>query len=320
MRMQRFFLVVPLFFILSCKNESKTEREIAEISVNLNVERFDRAFANSKPEDLGQLKEAFPFIFSRRIPDSVWVNTMKDTLQQQVFAEVDNVFGTFKSSESKLEQLFQHLKYYDKTFTEPRVVTVTNGVDYRNKVIVTDTIALIALDNYLGEDHEFYQNIQRYIAANLTEDQIISDLAEAYAKQYVYQSKTKTFLDDMIYFGKLLYFKDVVIPFESDANKIGYTEQQVEWAKANESPIWSYFVERELLYSTDSKLSNRFIANAPFSKFYLELDNESPGRLGQYIGWQIVRAYAENNDADLMTIMQKEPEEIFNKSRFKPRK
>jgi len=74
------------------------------------------------------------------------------------------------------------------------------------------------------------------------------------------------------------------------------------------------------LYNTDPKLPNRFIADAPFSKFYLELDNESPGRLGQYMGWQIVRAYAETTGEDIMTIMQTESEEIFRKSKFKPKK
>jgi hypothetical protein len=28
-----------------------------------------------------------------------------------------------------------------------------------------------------------------------------------------------------------------------------------------------------------------------FSKFYLEIDNESPGQVGGWIGWQIVRSY-----------------------------
>ena len=82
-----------------------------------------------------------------------------------------------------------------------------------------------------------------------------------------------------------------------------------------------YFVEKELLYSTDSKLPSRFINPAPFSKFYLEdIDSESPGRLGRYIGWQIVRAYMEHNDVPLKDMLMTSPEEIFNNSKFKPRK
>jgi uncharacterized protein YjaZ len=74
------------------------------------------------------------------------------------------------------------------------------------------------------------------------------------------------------------------------------------------------------LYSTDNSLPSRFINPAPFTKFYLELDSESPGRLGQYIGWQIVRSFMEHNDVEFMDMLQMEATEIFNGAKFKPRK
>ena len=95
----------------------------------------------------------------------------------------------------------------------------------------------------------------------------------------------------------------------------------MNWAITNESYIWRYFVERELLFSTDAKLPGRFIIDAPFSKFYLEeIDADSPGRLGQYIGLQIVRAYMQQNDAPLKEMLIKSTEDIFNNTKFKPRK
>ena len=69
-------------------------------------------------------------------------------------------------------------------------------------------------------------------------------MATDYAKKYIYQPKTKTLLDEMVYFGKQLYFKDAVIPFKTDAEKIGYTQEQLDWALANEQYIWQYFVEK----------------------------------------------------------------------------
>jgi gliding motility-associated lipoprotein GldB len=306
--------------VISCDEDSKVEEEISKIEVDFTVERFDKAYAEATPADLSRLKQAYPFLFSKHIPDSIWIDRINDTLQDQLLTEVGKVYSDFKVLKKDFEGLFQHLQYYDKTFSVPRVVTLTNDVDYRNKTIVTDSLLLVALDNFLGEDHEFYQNIPRYLAKNMKKKQIISEVAEAYAKKYTYQAKRETLLDEMIYHGKLLYFKDVMLPFKTDEEKIGYTEQELKWAEANESPIWSYFIEKELLFSTDSKLPSRFIADAPYSKFYLELDNESPGRLGQYIGWQIVKAYAESTDENVLTILEKEPEEIFNKAKFKPKK
>jgi gliding motility-associated lipoprotein GldB len=313
------FLFLGLIFV-SCDKDSKLESEIAKIETDFIIERFDKAFAKAVPEDLPELRQAYPFFFSKRVPDSVWVARINDTLQNQLLIEVNKAFPEFNETKQELTRLFQHLKYYDKTFSTPRVITLTNDVAYRDKTIVNDSLVLIALDNFLGAEHEFYQNISMYIAANMKKDQIVSDVANGYAESYIYQTNRKTLLDEMIYAGKLLYFKDVMIPFKTDAEKMGYTEEQINWAEANESQIWSYFIEKEMLYSTDDKLPNRFIADAPFSKFYLEFDNESPGRLGQYIGWQIVKAYAKTTGLDVMRIMETEPDEIFTKAKFKPKK
>ena len=225
-----------------------------------------------------------------------------------------------KTETKEIKQLFQALKYNFPTFRIPRVITTTSDVDYRNKVIVTDTIAIVELDTYLGKDHFFYEGLQSYIVANMRPEQIVVDLANAYAQKYVLNTKRKNLLEEMIYFGKLLYVKDKIIPFKTDAEKIGYTPEQLDWVVANQEQMWQYFIDKEVLYSTDSKLPSRFINDAPFSKFYLaEIDNESPGKVGQFVGWQIVRAFMENNDATLVDLINTPAQTIFNKAKYKPR-
>lgn len=294
--------------------------EVSEVTLNLEIERFDKVFAEASEEDLPKLKSVFPFLFSKRYHDSIWVKRMSDTLQIQLLKEIDKKVGAFSEETVDIELFYKHLKYHKKTFRIPRVITVGNFVDYKNKVVVTDSIVLIDLVNYLGSDHEFYQGTQQYIRKNFKPSQITSDLAAIYAEKELIQPSRPSFLDDMIAEGKKLYFKDIMIPTIADADKIGFTQSELDWARANEANIWSYFIEEELLYKTDAKLTLRFISPAPFSKFGLELDNESPGGIGRYIGWQIVRAYAENNDNDWETIMQMTPEILFKNSRFKPRK
>ncbi|ULC59233.1 gliding motility lipoprotein GldB [Flaviramulus sp. BrNp1-15] len=319
----KFQLFLLLFFVIavSCKKENQLEDEIAKINTDIKIERFDRLFSEVTSNNLSKLKTAYPFMFSEKYKDSFWLAKKDDTLQIQLFNQVDKTFTHFDDTELEIESLFNHLKYYFPEFNPPRVITTTNDVDYRNRVIATDTIAVIALDSYLGSEHEFYGSIPKYLKANLKKEQLVVDLANEYAKKYTYQPQRKTLLDEMIYFGKLMYFKDVVIPFKTEAERIGYSQTELDWAMANESNIWRYFVERELLYSTDSKLPGRFINDAPFTKFYLEeIDTDSPGRLGQYIGWQIVRAYMLQNDIPLKDMLIKPTEEIFNNSKFKPRK
>jgi gliding motility-associated lipoprotein GldB len=312
------YIVVSLI-VFSCENVSKIESEIDNIEIDIKIERFDELFSQSDAESLPKLKAAYPFMFSDRITDEELVERLNDTLQIQLQNEVSRTFKKFPEKDD-IVALFKHLKYHYKEFRTPRVITVTSDVDYRNKSIVTDSIVIIALDTYLGEKHEFYSGIQHYLKQNFKREMMISDLASNYAENFIYKSEGRTFLDNMIYFGKILYFKDMIIPFVSDELKIGYTKDQLAWALSNESNIWRNFVENELLFSTDQKLAGRFINPAPYSKFNLQLDQESPGRPGQYIGWQIVRSYMNNNDETFKQMLLKNAEDIFNNSKFKPRK
>jgi uncharacterized protein YjaZ len=75
-----------------------------------------------------------------------------------------------------------------------------------------------------------------------------------------------------------------------------------------------------MLYSVDAKLVPRFLSPAPFSKFYLEIDNDSPGQVGAWIGWQIVRSYMKNNDISINELLNKNAKEIFEQSKYKPKK
>jgi len=117
-----------------------------------------------------------------------------------------------------------------------------------------------------------------------------------------------------------LYLKDVLLPDYTDADKMGYKEDQITWCQENEGYIWRYFIENKMLYDTDQKLIPRFINPAPFSKFYLEIDNDSPGRVGAWIGWQIVRSYMENNEVSVSQLLKTDAKELFEKSRYKPKK
>ena len=308
--------VILAFVSLGCENEHKIAAEIEKVPVSLEVLRFDNEFANATADDLPRLRKSYPYLFPA--PDSVWIAKLQDSLQQELRNEVKTTFNGFGKDKAEIELLFKHIKYYFPRYPVPKVVTVTNDVDYNYRVILTDSLLLIALDNYLGPEHKYYGGFQEYIAADLDRDLMVSNIANAFANKMIPSPKERTFLARIIYFGKILYVKDMIMPFRSDAQKIAYSEEQLAWAEGSEESIWRYFIERELLYSTDNNLNGRFLDPAPFSKFGLELDVESPARLGRYLGWQIVRSFMEKNDVDMQQLLQLPAEEIFKKSNYKP--
>ena len=316
-----FLLFILFLSVVGCKKEDKTGKEIAGIEVNLEVHRFDREFATAQPKEIPNLKSKYPYLFPAQFPDSIWEAKLTDTLQVELSEEVDKTFGSFSEENGDLESLFKHISYYFPGAEVTKVITLISDVRYEDRVILTDSLLLLGLDNYLGQEHHFYQSLPRYVAQGLDKKYLASDVASAFAKKVLKYPRNRTFLSRMVHYGKELYLKDKLLPENSDAQKINYTEEQADWAKANEEQIWRYFVERELLYSTESSLDRRFLDPAPFSKFQLALDNESPGRLRRYMGWQIVRAFMEKNpEVELVTLLDMPADELFKKSNYKPKR
>lgn len=317
MKIYRFVVVLCLFF-LSCDQKTKVEKEVEEIPVDIKVERFDKAFFETKPEDLARLKKQYPYFFPGN-DDNVWLQKMKEPIWREVYEEVQKKYSNFEPVREEFNELFKHIKYYFPKTKIPKVVTVIGEMDYTSKAIYADSLVVVALELYLGKDHKFYE-FPAYLKYNFEEKQIMSDVVSSFTYRNIPAYPDKNLVSQMIFEGKQLYAKDLLLPNYTDAEKMGYTPEQIKWCEENENYMWRYFLESEMLYSLDPKLTTRFIAPAPFSKFYLEIDNDSPGRVGAWIGWQIVRSYMKNNDVPLSELLKINAKEIFEKSKYKPKK
>ena len=313
------FLVVFCLFVLSCDKKSKVESAVTAIPMEVRVVRFDKIFFETPPQDLEKVKKEFPFFFPLGNDNSVWLNKMQDPIWRELYTEVQKKYADFEPVKEELETLFKHIKYYFPQTKTPKVITIISEMDYKNKVIYADSLVIVSLELYLGKDHKFYQ-FPNYLKQNFEQRQIAPDVVSSFAGHKIAPILDKDLLSQMIYQGKQLYLKDLLLPNYSDAEKMGYTPEQIVWCQENESYMWRYFIEKEMLYSSDQKLVPRFINPAPFSKFYLEIDNDSPGQVGAWLGWQIVRSYAKNNELPIADLLKTNAKEIFIKSKYKPKK
>ncbi len=318
----RFFLgvLIVLFSFSSCKSDKKNNIDVSNIEVNFKINRYDVDFYNSTKETLPKVKNKYPFLFPKEFSDSLAISKIKDKDEQELFSETQKLYKDFSTQETQLKKLFKHIKYYNPNFKEPKVITMLSNIDYNNKVIYADSLLLISLDVYLGKEHKFYADFPKYIKENNTDSHIIVDVAKAIIEEQFFPSKKRDFISKMVFEGKKMYLLDLYLPNVSDKEKIGYNINKLDWAKTNEEDIWMYFIENELLFSTETKLNKRFLENAPFSKFYMEHDNLSPGRIGIWVGWQIVRSFVKHNDVSLQELIKMNELDIFNKSKYKPKK
>ena len=290
------------------------------LDVNVKIERFEDLFFNNSSEDLSLLKDEYSFLFPSQYNNQVWLDKQNDSLQREIFYQVKKRFNDFSKQKKEIESFYFNYKKLDSNYVIPRIITLTTDVDFRKNIILTDSLLLLGLDNYLGTDHYFYDSFPKYISSNFEIDYLIIDIANSYAFNYTNKFKISnyTFIDKLIYEGKLLYFMKMMLPNYSDNQLLKYSDNQFLWAQNNEKEIWINFIENEYLFSSDSQLESRFLNLAPFSKFYLSIDNDSPSMIGKYIGFQIVNAFMQNYNFSINELMELESMYIYNNSKYKP--
>lgn len=315
-----FFLFLILLYLVACSKNEKEVVDVSKIDVNVDVRRFEQRFYTAGPENLSTLKSDFSFLFPEPNPDSVWTAKMKDEDELFLYKASQEVFGDFSKEKIALAELFKHVKYYFPKFEAPRVITILSNVDYDNRIIYADSLMFISLDVYLGQEHEVYEDYPLYIKQNFNPDHLMVDAARELASPVIKPNPLKSYISKIIQEGKEMYMIAAFLPDTSEQEIMGYTPDQYEWAVQSESNIWKYFIQKEMLYSNDPTLTERFISDAPFSKFYLEVDKDSPGRIGVWFGWQIVSSFMEHNELSLQEMLVIDNEELFTKSKYKPKK
>jgi gliding motility-associated lipoprotein GldB len=310
-----------LFLGFSCGTENETIKAIQAMDLNVEVDRFEQKFYAAKPNTLVNLKQAYPYLFPTQNHDSIWINRINNPEERELYNEAQEVFGDFGKQQTELEDLFKHITYYHKGFTPPKIMTLISDLDYESRVMYADSLLFISLDLFLGKNNDVYFDyFPAYISENFDPGVMNVAVAKTIVEVVFQKGRNRQFIDNMIEEGKKMYLIDLYLPQSTDGEKMGYSQEKQNWVEENQAFIWTYFIENKLLYSTDPNLQSRFIDQAPFSKFYMDFDRESPGSIGVWVGWQIVRSYMQNNNVTLQQLLQSNTEKIFKKSKYKPKK
>ena len=222
--------------------------------------------------------------------------------------------------ENSLSDAFSRYQYFFPDKKIPVIYTYISDLYYEKPVIVDDSVVIIALDVYLGEDFPQYRSLglPHYKIRCMTNKNISIDVMKAmYVSEIVRPQKQKTMIDRMIAAGKLLYYLDAMLPDVPDSLKICYTSKQMKWAESNKANVWAFFVRNNLFYSPDYKLQTKLIQDGPFTTGF---SNDSPPRLGIWLGWQIVKEYMKKHPKTNLNSLIQNPDTqaIFNQSGYKP--
>ncbi|MBU0763540.1 MAG: hypothetical protein KJ607_01755, partial [Bacteroidetes bacterium] len=236
----------------------------------------------------------------------------------ELYRTCSQEFGDFSSIADMLSEAFGYYRYYFPDSQVPEVYTHISG--FNQSVVVAENILSISIDRYLGADSKYYarMNIPVYLRKRMIREHIPYDCMYAWAySEFSADMTSENLAANMICQGKMMYFLDAVFPGSPDSLKIGFTANEIEWCERNEDNMWLYLVENKLLFTEDYKEIKRYIDDAPFTATFSQ---DSPGRAGIWIGWQIVRSYMKSHPEITVTGLMNEQDyqKILNGSGYNP--
>ena len=332
-----------LLLLFACNNKKSTP-EVSGIKADISIERFEKDFFSLDSNNLGagmfDLYAKYPVllpIFIQNIIGAADSNGIRMFLRLNypLYLDAEKEFPNLDKVREQIEQAYRFVKYYFPAYNIPSslktvvgppdaLAQMVNG-DQTPDFLGPDFIG-ISLQFYLGKDYpiyndEFFVNnvAPQYRSRRFSKEYIAADAMKLVVDDlFPDKSKTMPLLEQMVQKGKQWWLLDKFLPNEPDTVKTGYTQHQLDWCAANEGLIWAYMVKNEDFRSNNPATIQTYLGEGPFTNVFSPED--SPGNIGQWIGWQIVKKFVESNPTikpgDLMNTPAAQ---IIEEAKYKPK-
>lgn len=333
------FIILLTIFLFACKSK-KGIPDVSNIKVIIPVERFDQSFfsmdTNNIQAGLQKVQQLHPDFYVDFMQQILGVNgsdTSRNTLlvtkeflrgYLPIYDSLKLIYTKTDKLQKELENGFQFVKYYFPNYKTGKAILFVGPFDAPGVAATRSGIA-IGLQQYAGKNFSVYQSapgqelFPLYISRRFSPEYITANCMKAVAEDiFPDQSGGKPLIEQMIEKGKQWYLLDKFIPVAPDSIKTGYSQQQLVWCRENEGLIWSYIVKNEDLNSLNPAVIQTYIGEGPFTQGFSQ--EQSPGNIGQWIGWQIVKKFISKNPGmKPPEIMKTDARKILEVAKYKPR-
>lgn len=324
------FFVIIISFLFSCTPENKLEIEKPEWEEQLVVKRFDKELLGADIYDLKNLNnkwmKEYGILYTSFINQMINAGLPQDpmiTYRLEKFLtdstiikirnRLSDVYGDFSPYKKDLTTSFAYYKHYYPTTEVPVIIPFYSNFNAKSFPYL-DTLG-IGLDMFLGREEE----IVSYLAPDLYPQYLKQDMDPEYLvtetmKSWIYANHSRPqeyanstmygtredFLSSLIYHGKMMLLLEAITPFSEVKTRFAYSEEELKWCLKNEKFIYQNLIEFELLYSKNIKEIKSYINPGSFTP---GLPQDSPGGIGKWIGYKMVKNYFENTEITLQELL-----------------
>jgi len=310
--------------------------DVDEIDLDIPIRRLDLELFHLAPGDVASYHEQrfaagdvfyteFIEAILRAGPmdnDSITVPRLQrfllDPNWNSAQASAEETFGDMSIQKAELEDAFKRYTTFFPKESVPNIVVFNSGFNY----------AIYPMDNTIGIGIEWFIGEDADIVKRLAPDRFPNFMKQRMRPEFIVNSTMtgwlfvhhrvdltgKDVLTNMVHHGKVLFALDKILPEKPDSIMVGYTQAQLDWCKEHEFNIWTDLAGNDVLFSKTPREVNRIMSDGPFTNGF---PRESPGRIGEWVGWQIVTAYMDDHEEMTIEQLFKEidPQEIMKSYR-----
>ena len=331
-----FFLI--LIFFIGCTDNKGPD--VSNIKVEIPIERFDKSFfsldTNNIVTGLKDLMRNHPDFyndFMQQILGVSGADTNKATQDvsrifirgySSMYQSLGKQYADIDWLQKDIQKAFQYVKYYFPAYKTSKIILFMGPLDAPGVALTGAGIA-VGLHQFGGKDFPAYQSMEaqqlfpEFISRRFEPQFIAANCMKAAIEDiYPDRSGSKGLVEQMIEKGKQWWLLDKFLPATADSIKTGYTKQQLKWCEVNEGLVWNDIITTQKdLYTKDPLATQNYMGEAPFTQ---SLGPSSPGNIGQWIGWQIVKKFVDqNSSASVADVLNTDARKILEGSRYKPK-
>lgn len=298
---------------------TRVEKELMDIRTPQDAHAF-----LTKYPDLAKQFFAIDHYPKKEILETNLSKLAQDTAINVIYKQTQETYDNIEDLESQFAAAFSHIKHYYPTFKAPKVYSIITGLGV--ETYVSDSLIVLSLDYFLGNKAKYKPRdpsgllFPDYILKRYKREYIVPACMLYISNKYnKVDMLENTLLADMIYFGKAYQFVRTMMPCIPDSLIVGYTGQQLKDTEEHEGLIWSFFVDKKLLYETSHFIKNKYTGERPYTA---EIGPKCPGKIGTWLGWQIVQDYQKAKpETTFPALMEsKSAKTLFLDSKYKPKK
>jgi hypothetical protein len=311
MRIKETLLIGLVVMSLSSCTNNPLDVDASEVKIDLSFTNMDSLLVNADSARLIQLNREFTGSFPEiweyqlgyclgigKLSDTAFYSSMnaflKDPYVQRVENRISEKFNDLGPHRNTIRQGFQHLRYHLPECKVPEQVVFMNSF-FASNAFSTEKQIGIGLERYLGGETDVIQELPpdqfyQWMKERLDDKFLARDAVCSWIMTHIVDDVNGNLAEHLIRWGKIIYLTEAAYPNEDPAIIMRYSQDGLKWAIDHEYDVWTYLVQEKLLFKLDEKVRINMINDGPFT---VGLPEKGPDRLGQFIGWRMVRKYME---------------------------